>query len=82
MTRPRKLAFIPGFVHAYVASWLCEVIGETRTARAMGWTRDRVRQVVSGDERLRPEERDRLMVAFGAHCSDQVVVGEMTEDGG
>ena len=23
MTRPRKLAFVPGWVHAYVVGWLC-----------------------------------------------------------
>lgn len=82
MTRPLKLAFIPGFVHAYVAAWLCEVVGETRTARAMGWSRDRLRQVIAGSERLNPEERDRLMQEFGSHCADQAVVGEMTEEGG
>lgn len=75
VSSPKRLAFIPGFVHSYLAGWLGETLGEVRAARAMGWSVARLREVVAGGVVLRTDERDRLIAVLG-QTAERVLDGE------
>jgi cytochrome c556 len=78
MRGKQRLSHIPGFVHSFVAGWVCDTMGRTRMMKAMDWDRHRLEACISGAEPLRAHEVERLVAVFAAACEMEL---ERAEEG-